>query len=202
MSIHNFVDWPGFFKQERYCKDCGAWESEAHVFRCVPESKAKVVRNSVSELEADIQAASERKLQTYVFGGLNVYVDTDNYSYNPWNQHMSLSPEDDVTELRFADGDTYTPKQIKEGGRTHSLLGQEFTFRKVRQDWADKGIESESTTFVGNWYVTRASVLPLSSTAKQLLLSNLLEQIWGDKIDSALTEPNPWSDFTEEKAED
>lgn len=137
MSSHEFVDWPGFFKQEKYCKHCGDWESDANPFRCKTREETLSSTSSVSNLAA--QDAGE---YPYVLSTLLTTYGPHECNHLEWNGYVAFSSWDDITILEFEDGVQETPNGIRIiadlSGIPCNQLGLSFRFKRIRESWKDK----------------------------------------------------------------
>jgi hypothetical protein len=123
---HEFVEWPGYYAQEKYCKHCGEWQSKANPFRCSTSEPLKSVQ-TYDDVES--------KSYPYIFDTILIGLDNDDFS-KIGIENFAFSWIDTVTLLEFEDGTKRTPSTI--WNATNIPYNKRFRFYRIRQSWRDQ----------------------------------------------------------------
>ena len=133
MSVHEFVDWPGYYKQQRFCRKCGDWESDANIFRCEKAEPAQDTENTKTGVPSQKQDTCAQ--YPYVLSTVAKSFKEDEMSRLPWNEYVALSYEDKITEVEFSDGLKISPHDLHNHPNLRSYYGRSFRFSCVREAW-------------------------------------------------------------------
>ena len=132
---HEFVEWPGYYAQQKYCKHCGDWESDASPYRC--KAKDEEVPRRVGSV-SNLAAREETKEYPYTLSTILDSFVEDELSQINWNGYTAFSTKDDVTVLEFEDGIRKTPNSLYDYGNCRGRLGKKFRVYSIRESWRGK----------------------------------------------------------------
>ncbi len=134
---HEFVEWPGFIKQAKYCKKCGDWEHEANIWRCSADEPAQARQvGSVSEIASMYEEAQSPGYE-HCYGGISQALSKGHVIHDSWTGQLIFSEEDNETILLFDNGHKLTPAQLTDDPAISpdKYVGLMFRFVRIPKGW-------------------------------------------------------------------